>query len=220
MGCSSSLNSSTNRWVRRSMIPRNHSSSCSSTGYSTIVTNTQLVKAGAWNVRRLQNMILIVGPGTPAWNVDGADDDDERRMNNGRESPSSSSSPSSVYSFSSGEDDEEEEDDDDRRFLYRSDVDDDTLLHMDSNYHDAEIEDDDDVDDYNTTTTSKNNNRHQSNWELNRTSTIALSTNITQSPTVAVVEGCEHQQSCDSCCEEEKECNERNDTYTKARSSF
>ena len=133
---------------------------------------------------------------------------------------SSSSSSSLSMSAYQEEEEEEEEDDVDRRFLYHSDVDDDALLQMDSNYHDTEINYDDDVDDDNTTTTSTNNNRHRSNWELNRTSTIALSTNITQSPTVAVVEGCEHQQSCDSCCEEEKECNERNDTYTKARSSF
>ncbi len=42
-----------------------------------------LAAVGAWNARRMQNVILAIGPGMPAWNVDVADgrevdeDDDE-----------------------------------------------------------------------------------------------------------------------------------------------
>ena len=185
-----SSSSSNNRWVRRGSLRNGSSAVSCATVHSTIVTNANLAKGGAWNVRRLQNMILIVGPGTPAWNVDVAD----KRMNNGRESPSSSS----LYSFS-GE--EEEENEDDGRFVHHSDGDDNASLQMDSSNCDAEIDDDDD-----NTITSTNNNRHRSNWELSRTHTIALPTSITQSPTA--VEGCEHQQSSDSFHGDDNDCND------------
>ena len=183
---SGSSSSSNNRWVRRSSL-RNDSSavSCTTTGYSTIVTNANLAKAGAWNVRRLQNMILIVGPGTPAWNVDVAD----RRMNYGRESPSSSS----LYSFlgeEEEEEEEEEENEDDGRFVHHSDGDDNASLQMDSSYCDAENNDDDDDNDV----------------ELKSVPTIAIPTSITQSPTA--VEGCERQQSSDSFHGDDNDCND------------
>jgi hypothetical protein len=79
-----------------------------SSSWSSLVVPSEIVLAskGGWNVKRMQNMILIVGPGTPAWNVD---------LHDYVSGVLSSSSSSSSNGSSEEVDDDEEENEDEEK---------------------------------------------------------------------------------------------------------